>query len=161
MLRRTKDELVAVIILALVAVFAAWYATYPRRRYAKVATLVGIEVHPPPPPSEECGSCPAGTTCVGRVCSEVPPVVAFRFSEPLPKALAVDQSALLKSFNSNDPLAPQVVAALTANGGVPFIPVFSPLRTEVVTNSAPAAIYGVVPPGGVTLSGSGVMWFAE
>ena len=171
---RTKLQLIATVLLLLIAVAVTFYATYPRQKYMKIDTLKGITIRPVPPSVTGCVSCPSGQVCAGNnLCLIVPPVISFEFSASLPPDIASDKTALLKSFvvdpslaASNPALssaATDMVNALVLNGGVPFAPELTPMRTEVTTNSVPAALQphvAALPPDGISFGGTGEMWFA-
>jgi len=138
---QTKNQLIAVIIIAIVGVLATWYLTLPRQQYSKLSTLTGISYQPPPALT----------------------ALTFTFSQPIVAGDVTGTSAALKGFRIAPAEAPdsphsQLVAALLKGGGVPFTPVqTSP--TTIVSNSVPAALAALGLPA-MSFAGTGDMWFA-
>jgi len=167
MRRRVKRRLVAAILVAILLALAAWYASLPRQKYIKVATLREITFAPPPPASSCSPACPAGVSCVGGACAPgAPPVFVFAFSGPVDPAVA-GSMASLRGFTPDGGLPPaaagfaaQVVAALLAKGGVPFSPTLGPSPDAVSTNALPAGLQGGMLLAPLSISGRGEMWFA-
>jgi hypothetical protein len=147
----TKNQLIAVVIVALIAVIVAWYIV-TRQKYYQNATLTQIQYTPP---------------------TGDPPYLVFTFSQPLDPTQVKGTTAVLKSFqvSSISPtpaaIAEPFVALLTqgpqvsgkAQGPAPFVPTLAPVApAALTTNTLPAQVSAYTLP--MTITGTGTMWFA-
>lgn len=149
--RGTRNQLLAVVIVALVVVLALWYAA-TRQVYYQAATLAQIEYAP-----------------VAGAQAGAPPYLTFTFSAPLDPAQVAGTTAVLKSFAigaaSPTPLpvaAPFLALLMDGPGGkgpAPFVPSFAPENPHALTtNTLPGGATAFTRP--MVITGSGVMWFA-
>jgi hypothetical protein len=128
----TKNQLIAVTLIAIVATIILW-AQEMRQHYIKLSTLIGISYSPR---SKE---------------------LTYTFSSEVPNAAMIGTTAILKSFKTL-PVNNGIVAKLLQGGGVPFKPTHgSSGLTTIVTNTLPEAL-GANP--AFSITGNGVMWFA-
>ena len=168
--KSTKNQLIASIIVAIIAVLAVWYITLPRQQYNKLATLVGITFLPPPPPSSCSPACAAGNVCVNGTCAPPDPILTFTFSQPITPADVEGTTASLKDFKLSSgvgpkvaPVATAIIEALLLDGGVPFTPVISS-PTTITSNTISTALQDQLTRMGLvaqlSFAGTGEMWFA-
>jgi hypothetical protein len=161
----TKNQLIAAIVVAIIATIVTWYLTNPRQRYNKLPTLVGIAFQPTPPAA--CSpACAPPQVCLGGACGAPPPLFSFTFSQPVDPSKVAGTMAALKSFQIDPATDPKtaaeaagLIAALLKGGGVPFIPVLSE-PTVITSNSMPAALAAQRNPRPLSFRGAGEMWFA-
>lgn len=141
MRRKTRNQLVAVVIVALVIIIAVW-RTRLRPSYFQATTLTQISYQPPSAANKD-------------------PYLVYTFSQPLPADAIRGTSAVLKGFSvgaaspTRGPAADALVSRLV--NGVPFVPGAldgAPL-TQLTTTTVPASM----PTTPVAVSGTGVMWF--
>jgi hypothetical protein len=166
MKRATKNQLLAVTTIAIVAVIATWYAVLPRQQYNKLSTLTGISFQPSPPPSTCSPTCTPPEVCLKGACGAPLPTFTFTFSSAIPAELVKGTTATLKGFKvgpgtdaATAAAAAVIVGALLKGGGVPFAPVLS-TPTTIVSNSVPAALASLKSLSPLSFTGNGDMWFA-
>lgn len=149
MRRRTRNQLTALVVVALVVVLAVWYLT-TRPVYFQNATLTQIDYSPSSP------------------------YLTFTFSSPLVASQVVGTTATLRDFTvgANSPTdadaAAPLLAALTDGavavgapppGPTPFVPEYASTNPSVLTtNTLPAGTAAIAHP--MTITGQGMMWFA-
>lgn len=133
MYRKTKNQLIAVIIVLIVITIVAWYLLLPRPHVIRLTNLAEISYSPP-----------SSTTCPSGAC---PPNFTFKFSSPLPASVAAG-TAVLKSFTlspistTNAAMANYIIGVLIKNS-VPFTPVMSNSHT-ITSNTMPAAVRKII-----------------
>lgn len=143
----TKKQLLAVVILALIAVFVAWYIV-TRQTYYQIGTLTQINYTP---------------------TTGAPPYLVFTFSSPLDPSQVTGTTAVLKSFtiSPSSPTPPSTAAPLVTlltagpnnQGPAPFVPTFTASVPNVITtNTLPSGATTFTQP--MTITGNGMMWFA-
>jgi hypothetical protein len=164
---KTKNQLIAVIIVAIIAVIATWYITLPRQQYTKLSTLTGISFQPSPPPTTCSPACTAPSVCLGGKCGPPLPNFVFTFSQPIATSSVNGTTAFLKDFKvspGTDPTtaanATTLINALLKDGGVPFPPVLSGDGLTITSNSMPAALASLPGLSPLSFTGTGDMWFA-
>lgn len=156
--RKTKSQLIAVVIVALIAVIAAWYVT-TRQTYYQYSTLVRIDYVPPPAASICSPACPTGQSCVGGGCVATTPFLTFTFSQPLAPSQVAGNTASFKSFavGADSPTSATAAGPFTELlTKVPFAPDPQTSATVITTNTLPAGASTTA----MTITGSGSMWFA-
>lgn len=163
---KTKNQLIAVIIIAIIAVIVTWYITLPRQQYNKLSTLTGISFQPSPPPSTCSPACTSPQVCLKGACGAPLPNFTFTFSSAIPASTVEGTTAALKDFKvspGTDPAtaaaAGTLIEALLKGGGVPFAPVLS-TPTTIISNSMPAALASLQNLSPLSFTGNGDMWFA-
>ena len=137
---RARRQALAVIIVALIATIIAWYATYPRVKYAKLNNLIEIAYTP-----------------------VAYPALVFKFEDPV-GADAATISSMSASLQSFTPAADapagsaELVDALTASGGVPFVPSLLPDPTQLATNTLPSGVTPSNFAAPMVVRGTGSIW---
>ena len=160
----TKKKLVAAILAMLLVVIITWSYNFPHQKYIKLATLTEISYQPRPPSTVCSPACKKHQTCIAGSCGTPLPALTFTFNSDLPAdvkgTLAIFKEFTASSSSHKDAAAVKVlIDALLHNGGVPFVPhIKSP--NSVASNSMPARLVHEAL-GPITLTGTGVMWFAK
>jgi hypothetical protein len=135
---RTKRQLIAVLIVAIIAAAAAWYVS-TRQAVYRFATLRAIHYSP---------------------ASGAPPYLTFEFTGPLIPDQVAGNTAILKKFIV-DPGSPTTAAEATPFlqmlGAMPFVPLPMPSPALVTTNTLPNNVSAYASP--MTITGAGEIWF--
>jgi hypothetical protein len=158
---RTKNQLLAVLVVAIIAVVALFFLTYPRQVFFTLDSLVGIAYVPAVPDTSCAPPCAPPQACSGGACAVPPPALTYQFANALDASSLAGTTATLLSFTP-DAGAPagaaDFVTALLTGGGVPFAPVLAGGNTAVTSNSVPAAVARY--PGPISVTGRGVVKFS-
>jgi len=157
----TKKKLVAAVLAILLVVIIAWCHNFPHQKYIKLATLTKISYQPRLLSTVCSPACKKHQTCIAGSCGTPLPALTFTFNSDLPTdvkgTLAIFKKFTASSSSHKDAAA--VIDALLHNGGLPFVPhIKSP--NSVASNSVPAKLVHEAL-GPITLTGTGVMWFAK
>lgn len=131
---KTKNQLVAAVIVALIAVFVAWYVL-TRQVHYQLMTLTQIDYTP-----------------------STAPYLTYTFSQPIAANQLAGNAAILKSFvvAAGSPTPPAGANALIGllTKGPPFVPNPQSAPNVLTSNTLPAG----APPTPMSITGNGIMW---
>lgn len=132
--RKTKSQLIAVVVVALIAVIVAWYVR-TRQVHYQLESLTRIDYTP-----------------------AAAPYLTYTFSQPLPAGQLAGNAAVLKSFTvaADSPTPPATANALIGllTKGLPFVPDAQTTPNVLTSNTLPAG----APRTQMSITGGGVMW---
>jgi hypothetical protein len=145
MRRRVRNQLAAIVVVALIVVATVWFLT-TRQVFFQNTTLAQIDYSP-----------------------ASPPYLTFTFSSPLIPSQVAGTTAVLKSFAvgatsptgaaAAAPFLALLVSGANGQGPAPFVPEYTSADPSVIsTNTLPAGASTFAEP--MTITGQGMMWFA-
>jgi hypothetical protein len=142
MRRKTKYEIVAVILVLIILTIIYWYATIPRMKYITLTDLVEIQYQPQPPPSTCSPPCVGTQACLAGVCTNAYPIFKYIFAKPLPDLAG--GNVTIKSFTpkgvaANNAQLVNVLINGLITSNVPFEPIILS-NTILASNVMPNGI---------------------
>ena len=140
----TKNQLIALLVVAIVIVLVVWRLTRPREQHNTASNLVSVTYDP-----------------------KRSPYLTYKFATPIDTTLIENTTAKLVSFVIAETQTPATgsaafISSLIDSGNLPFVPIIPvprPKTMSMVSSSTPAKELISKFPNAITVNAtSGVMW---